>query len=273
MLIPFLTLLRYSFMLILIAESKTMTACSAAVEHSDYIAHTPVFEARADDIMMSLRECTAAELAASVKISLSLAARLQRMIYEFPNKGLGGRAVSSFTGVVFRALDYASLTDSARKDFSERVRIISSLYGCLCPDDIIKQYRFDFNTRLAPGNCSFSSYWRDCVTDCLVTDIKHYGFTDVLDLLPADAACLIDWKRIAPSANVWKANFRELHGGNRYKTPNANRLKTLRGLLLRQIIAENIQSPKALVGMSTDQYIVDNLDDSGRIVISTVSDI
>lgn len=260
-------------MLILIAESKTMTACSTAVEHSDYIAHTPVFEARADDIMMSLRDCTAAELAASVKISLSLAARLQRMIYEFPNKGLGGRAVSSFTGVVFRALDYASLTDSARKDFSERVRIISSLYGCLCPDDIIKQYRFDFNTRLAPGNCSFSSYWRNCVTDCLVTDIKHHGFTDVLDLLPADAACLIDWKRIAPSANVWKANFRELHGGNRYKTPNANRLKTLRGLLLRQIIAENIQSPKALVGMSSDQYIVDNLDDSGRIVISTVSDI
>lgn len=260
-------------MLILIAESKTMTACSAAVEHSDYNAHTPVFEARADDIMMSLRDCTAAELAASVKISLSLAARLQRMIYEFPNKGLGGRAVSSFTGVVFRALDYASLTDSARKDFSERVRIISSLYGCLCPDDIIKQYRFDFNTRLAPGNCSFSSYWRNCVTDCLVTDIKHYGFTDVLDLLPADAACSIDWKRIAPSANVWKANFRELHGGNRYKTPNANRLKTLRGLLLRQIIAENIQSPKALVGTSTDQYIVDNLDDSGRIIISTVSDI
>jgi len=273
MLIPFLTLLRRSFMLILIAESKTMTACSAAVKPSDYNVHTPIFEARTDDIMMSLRDCTPAELAASVKISLSLAARLQHMIYEFPNKGLGGRAVSSFTGVVFRALDYASLTDSARKDFSERVRIISSLYGCLRPDDIIKQYRFDFNTRLAPGNCPFSSYWRDRVTDSLITDIKHHGFTDVLDLLPADAACSIDWKRIGALANVWKANFRELQSGNRYKTPHANRLKTLRGLLLRQIIVENALSPKALVGMSSDHYIVDNIDDSGRIVISTVSDI
>lgn len=180
-------------MLILIAESKTMGRCDGKVPPAVYQAHKPVFEPVADEIMDSLRGASVEELSADVKISLALARRLREMVYDFPNKSVGGEAVREFTGVVFRALDYASLSDDARHRLCGSVRIVSSLYGLLRPDDIVKPYRFDFTTKLAPEGQTFAAYWRAAVTSRLIDELRATGETEVLDLLPADASRCVDW--------------------------------------------------------------------------------
>lgn len=195
-------------MLILIAESKTMTHCDGMINQCDYMSHRPAFESDADGIMSNLRNLSAESLFGSVKLSLSMVRKLQQMIYEFPNKASGSKAMNAFTGVVFKAFSYQTLGETSRMRTNGRVRIISSLYGWLRPDDIIKSYRFDFTTPLAPDGKIFSSYWRDSVTKLLLEEIEKQDCHDVLNLLPGDAARCIDWKVINSRVKVWKADFK-----------------------------------------------------------------
>lgn len=260
-------------MLILIAESKTMAPCSDVVAPEDYLAHRPELEADVDAIMESLRDVSADELAEKVKLSLPMVRRLQQMVYEFPNKSLGGEAMGAFTGVVFKAFGYQSLNEAGRRMTCRRVRIISSLYGWLRPDDIVKPYRFDFTMPIAPGGKTLAAYWRKSVTDCLIREISDSGCRDILNLLPGDAARCIDWKAVEQHAKVWKADFKEVQPGGELKTPNAGRLKTLRGHLLRQIITEDISSAESLLTLASDSYVSsETCSQDGVILLHTVKE-
>ncbi len=253
-------------MLILIAESKTMTDCRKAVSREEYAAHRPLLESGADALMESLDGLTAAELSAKVKISEAMGGRLKRMIYDFPMKETGQEAMEAFTGVVFRAFGFASLDGDARRRACGRIRIISSLYGWLRPDDIVKPYRFDFTTPLAPGGKTLVSHWKQDVTGLMLQYLEREGEHEVLDLLPADAARCIDWKRIAKAARVCKAGFREVRDGGAVRTPDAGRLKTLRGLLLRQIIADDINSLDGLAGLEAENYVANGFDPAFGVI-------
>lgn len=256
-------------MIILIAESKTMAA-GTAVSADEYAAGRPVTEPQADAIMRQLAGMSVQELSSNVKISVAMARRLQQMILEFGDKTHGRRAIEAYTGVVFKALRPGTLGNADREVLARRVRIISSLYGWLRPHDIVKPYRFDFTTRLAPGKQTFAAYWRDTVTDCLLNEIEQQGSSEVLDLLPGDAARCIDLKRVSAMATVYKADFVEVKTGGELKTPDANRLKTLRGQLLRQIVSEDITDASTLATLSGEDYIADpTMHSPGRMVFVT----
>lgn len=241
-------------MLILIAESKTMTPCDAPVAAERYLSHKPMFEADADAIVSSLDAIDARGLASAVRISDTMARRLKCQIYEFENKLAGATAIEAFTGVVFKALSFDTLGQRAREQVFANVRIISSLYGLLRPDDIVKAYRFDFTTRLAPGYISFARFWRDRVTDAILSELTARGEHEVLDLLPTDAAACVDMKRVAEIADVRKVKFCQVQPGGGYKTPNAGLLKKLRGTLLRQIVTVPVDNFAALETLTGDAY-------------------
>ncbi|MCM1066891.1 MAG: YaaA family protein [Muribaculaceae bacterium] len=242
-------------MIILIAESKTMTACDRAIDAGCYSAHTPLFEADADAAMARLRGMTAGELSEAAGLSVSLAAKLSGMVYEFPNKALGSQAIEAFTGVVFKAFDYASLDGGEREAACRDIRIVSSLYGWLRPDDIIKPYRFDFGKAPTADGQAFATYWRGKLTDSLLADIEAGAHTEVLNLMPGDAARCFDWSRIGQRAAVLRADFREIMPGGTMRTPNSGMLKTLRGTLLRQIVLRGITQAGQLRTLTTDTFI------------------
>lgn len=248
-----------------------MAPCDAAVSPDAFARHCPVFNSRADSIMRSLENASPAELAKDVKISGSLALRLQEMIREFPNKLTGSKAIEAFTGVVFKAFGYNSLSESDRTETHSRVRIISSLYGWLRADDFVKPYRFDFTTPLAPDGQKFAAYWRGAVADELLAELASSGCSDLLSLLPADAEKCIDWKRLEGKAKVWRADFRSVGSGARLKTPHAGKLKTLRGQLLRRIIVDKINSPEQLMSLSGEDFMsAGEVDAAGNILFHTV---
>lgn len=220
-----------------------------------YDSHRPAGEDRAARIMKGLEGLTAQELAAETGFSPSLAAKLREMVYEFPNKTTGQTAIESFTGVVFKALDYESLPEGARTLCSRDVRIISSLYGLLRPDDIIKPYRLDFTTKAAPDGSALSSFWKKDVTIGLVRTLMDEGHGELLNLLPADAAKCIDWKVVKRFCKVWKADFAEITEGDRSRTPSAGKLKTMRGKLLRQILCDGIADTEQLKTVRSDDYM------------------
>lgn len=241
-------------MLILIAESKTMAA-EVEVAAADYEAHKPAAEADADAIMENFAKMSAPDVAAMTKLTLSLAAKMRLYAYEFPNKRTGNKAIEAFTGVVFDALDYASLSSEGRERCQKNVGIISSLYGFLNPEDIIKNYRLDFTSSLLPpaGNeMTAYAFQKKSATINLVRRLKEENHTSILNLMPGDASKCIDWKLVKNFAKVWKVDFTDAATD---KTPNAGRLKTLRGLLLRQLLEEGVSDPEALKSIVSDHYL------------------
>lgn len=258
-------------MVILIAESKTMAPCDGRVDAEILHEHTPVFESEATGIMKSLEVLSAQEISEAVKISPAMVRKLRTMAYEFPNKELGASAITAFTGVVFRAFGYSTLTNEEKARTAEKVRIISSLYGWLRPDDIVKPYRLDFTTPLAPYELSFAAFWKPKVTEQVLKFTSESSDTQILDLLPGDAARCIDWKKLGSEVSIWKADFKEVMPGGGLRTPNAGKLKKLRGELLRQIICENISDPCLLGSLEGENFAGVRTDETqGMIYFHTV---
>lgn len=245
-------------MIILIAESKTMRSTENPVDTEELSSHTPFYETTATEIMSSLKGMPLGELSGMLKVSGSMAARIQTMVYEFGFKATGNPAIEAFTGVVFKALDYPSLTEDSRLRCDGDVRIISSLYGWLRPRDIIKSYRLDFTSRLEEGPSAgkaLNNFWRMDVTKALVRSLQEAPGADILNLLPADAAKCIDWKLVKRFAKIWKVDFQEVREGGVMKTPAAERLKALRGTLLRQILTDGIADAATLMKAAGDAYV------------------
>lgn len=243
-------------MLILIAESKTMEKNERVFTPDFYHLHTPAGEEEASVIMHRLSEMSTVEISSTVKISLKMATELKRMAYEFPLKEIGLTAMDAFTGVVFNNLDFSSLSPDDKEWAALNIRIISSLYGWLRPDDIIKPYRLDYSSPVSPDDTPLSSYWRSKVTIRLVKTIQEAGENTILDLLPGDAAKCIDWKLVKRFAKVWKVDFRQTDGEN-IRTPHAGRLKALRGKLLRNIITHRLNTLEKIKVFENDSLMPD----------------
>lgn len=246
-------------MLILIAESKTMTACSNRIQNSALNKHKPMLDTAANAEMEYLDKFSVAELAPKIGISVALAQSMKKMIFEFPNKSLGEAALYAYTGVVFKALEPASLSPSAILNANKNLRLISSLYGWLRPDDIIKSYRLEFKCKANPESIPTYNYLKPEITSALSVYLEANHCCEILDLMPADAAKCIDWKSLKTGTKVWKVDFVETIDGIE-KTPNAGKLKKLRGTLLRQILSENIYNITSLADLESEDYIYDKTD-------------
>lgn len=246
-----------------------MAPCDGILPPGAPESHRPRGEAVADALTEAWRDMTVADIAGAVGISQTLARSMKLMIHRFHDKSRGARAIEAYTGVVFRAFGYQTLDDGARAETSRQVRIISSLYGCLRPDDTVRPYRLDFTTVMTPPGLQMAAFWRDRVTRMLLDDIAAEGSGEVLDLMPAAAARSVDMKRLAEAARVWKADFRQPDGAGAMRTPAANRLKTLRGQLLRHIVSRSITSARALESAETDTFYADSVTDG---VISLIAE-
>lgn len=240
-------------MLILIAESKTMSMKEMAVA----VPQFPEGEDGADMICRRLANCSASEIAERFKLSPSLASSCLKMAREFPDKSVGLRAIDAYTGVVFKALDAKTFTPEMADFADGHLLIVSSLYSLLKPSDTIKPYRLDYTSKAAPEDMPMWKWQQAATTQRLINRIKADGATELLNLLPGDASKCIDWKRIQPLATVITADFKELTPGGGTKTPNSNRLKQFRGQLCRYIIEGQISEARQLKKVACDAFVFD----------------
>lgn len=256
-------------MRILIAESKTMTDQELPVSSEAYIRHHPQLDSISTLFMKKWSEWTLGEIASALKVSSTMAAAFKRMAYNFSYKETGLKALEAFTGVVFRALDYASFDSDRQKYADSTIDIVSSLYGLLKGDDIVKPYRLDFNTKIAPTDETMAKYWKPLITPMLLDSMRSSGETEILDLLPSEAAKCLNWQWIKREIHVIKVDFRSIEDGGILKTPHATLLKKLRGLLLREIIQKEIKSFKGLLDLESDTFCIDPESDTltGKITI------
>ncbi len=242
-------------MIILLAESKTMNTSLREISPELIPKCLPIGEPQADEIMWGLREATEQEIMNLLKVSANMAREIRKMIYSFPDKLQGLPAIEAFTGVVFRYLRASDWSDREIKFASSHLRIVSSLYGLLRPEDIIRPYRLDYTAKAAPGDLSLQNFWKKQCTIDLVKHIQATGQTEILNLLPTDASRCFDWKLIKRFARVYIVQFKELTDSQTMKTPVANRLKELRGKMTREIISNRYEKVDNIKTIEHDDFI------------------
>ncbi len=72
-----------------------------------------------------------------------------------------------YSGVLYKALDWPTLTRSEKARGSEAIRIFSALYGAIKIDDVISPYKRKMST----------SYWKTALTE-IFDSLEHKVFVD-----------------------------------------------------------------------------------------------
>jgi cytoplasmic iron level regulating protein YaaA (DUF328/UPF0246 family) len=159
-------------------------------------------------------------------------------------------AIERYTGVLYDALDAATLTARDRRRLDAQVAILSGLWGAVQPADPIPDYKLKMGATLAPLG-RLSTWWRPAVTAALAPLVAGRV---VWDLLPNEHRA--SWApppagsgRSAPAA-VLSARFLDEHttpGGERRFTTVSHWNKLLKGALVRHVLRTQLVDPSGLV--------------------------
>jgi cytoplasmic iron level regulating protein YaaA (DUF328/UPF0246 family) len=156
------------------------------------------------------------------------------------------RADAIYTGVLYDALDFATLTPAARRRATSRLAVTSSLFGIVRPGDRIPAYRLSGDAAL-PGVGSVAGAWREVLGEA-ITDGMGSGL--LVDLRSSTYAAF--WR---PTKDLARrvATVRVLHesGGKRTVVSHFN--KATKGRIVRALLEDGAdpRTPRALADALT----------------------
>ena len=153
------------------------------------------------------------------------------------------RADAIYTGVLYDALDVATLSPAAKRRATSRLAVTSSLFGIVRPGDRIPAYRLSGDAVL-PGVGSVAGAWREVLGEA-ITDGMRQGL--LVDLRSSTYAAF--W-RPTPDVARRVATVRVLHesGGRRTVVSHFN--KATKGRIVRALL-EDGADPKTPTALAT----------------------
>jgi uncharacterized protein len=150
-----------------------------------------------------------------------------------------------YTGVLYDALDLATLPDAARGRATDSLVIVSGLWGALRVTDRIPPYRLSITARL-PGSAPLATRWRRPLA-ALLPRLGHYGL--ILDL--RSTAYVQAWR---PGGDLAErvATVRVLRASTRAVVSHVN--KAGKGRFVRDLLShpERPATPKELHTLAGD---------------------
>ena len=157
------------------------------------------------------------------------------------------RADAVYTGVLYDALGFATLSPSARRRATARVATTSALLGLVRPGDRIPAYRLSGDTTL-PRLGSVAGAWRTCLGDA-VAEAAHGGL--VVDLRSSTYAAF--W-RPGREESRRVATVRVLHESAGRRTVVSHFNKATKGRIVRALLEEGAapRTPRALADVLGD---------------------
>ena len=174
------------------------------------------------------------------------------------------QAIYSFTGAVFMGIDVHSLKEEKIPVLQERLRILSGLYGLLKPLDLIQPYRLEMGTRLKVGKTeNLYKFWDDTLVDSLNAELEenellvNLASTEYFKALPLK---VLKVPMITPV-------FKDLKNGQ-YKIVMTY-AKKARGLMVRYIIENNVNTIEELKGFNEETYRFSEEMSSGNDLVFT----
>lgn len=155
-----------------------------------------------------------------------------------------------YTGVLFDALDLATLSPTGRRRAARRLVVVSALWGALRPSDRIPAYRLSMATTL-PGVGPLATFWRPLL-DGPLTEAAGNGL--VVDC--RSSTCQAAWAPRGRTAErtVAVRVLREHLGG---RTVVSHMAKLTRGQVTRHLLERTgtePHTPKALAAAVSEAF-------------------
>lgn len=151
------------------------------------------------------------------------------------------RADAIYTGVLYDALGFDTLSPAARRRATSRVAVTSSLFGIVRPGDRIPAYRLSGDAAL-PGAGSVAGAWRAVLGDA-ITEAVRGGL--LVDLRSSTYAAF--WR---PGKDLSRrvATVRVLHEADGRRSVVSHFNKATKGRIVRALLEDGAdpRTPKAL---------------------------
>lgn len=214
------------------------------------------FESKTKRLIESL--CTYNEewLGQWMKMSLDLA-KINHARYQQLGKGKvkGYEAVDYFNGEVFKSLDIASIGEEAREYLNNHLIILSGLYGCVHPSDVIYPYRLEMGTKFGePDIKELHKYWQEDLTTYILKCLAEKHNEKVLiNLASKEYSKAVNLKMISKYYPVINIEFKEQTGENSYKVVGIY-AKKARGKMVRYIAQNQVKTIEGLRAYNVDGY-------------------
>ncbi len=238
-------------MLILLSPAKTLDFSPTERQLS---ATKPALHGEAKKLAKVCKEQSAKQLVELLSISDKLAATTHDYFADWRQKWDAKRAkqaVLAFRGDVYQGFDPDSLTDKQLELAQERVRILSGLYGVLCPLDLMQAYRLEMGAKLKTDRGkNLYEWWGDRVTDALNADLEQAKEPLVVNLASNEYWSVVQPKRL--EARIVTPAFKEKKGVG-YKVVSFY-AKRARGEMARHLITTRQQGPAAIKSFAASGY-------------------
>lgn len=244
-------------MLFLLSPAKTLdyeTPVPAALRRK---ATEPDFTARAAELIAALRGKTAAQVAALMALSDTLAALNVARYGAWQTQATPANskpAVLAFAGDVYDGLDAATLKATDLSWAQRHLVILSGLYGVLRPLDRLQPYRLEMGTTLAtPAGKDLYAWWGDTVADWLNQRQTDEPAPVVVNLASVEYARVALRPRLR--ARVVECVFEEVRDG----TPRVISFfaKKARGMMARYAVQQRVRSVRQLEAFDAAGYALD----------------
>ncbi|CAM1339948.1 peroxide stress protein YaaA [Tenacibaculum aestuarii] len=159
------------------------------------------------------------------------------------------QAVFSFTGEVYRGIDVNSLPEDKIPALQDKLRILSGLYGLLKPLDLIQPYRLEMGTKLKVGRAdNLYKFWDTTLAESLNEELA--GNELLINLASSEYFKALPKKEL--KVPMITPVFKDFKNGQ-YKTIMTF-AKKARGLMVRYIIDNNIETLEELKGFDVEGY-------------------
>lgn len=233
-------------MQILLADAKIMNKKSVSESLS-----VPMFQGFAEAIAREMAQMDIEEignaLACNKKIASENWLRYQNFFVaeKMP-------AIMAYNGQAYKHLKADSFSSKGLEFSQKHLWITSFLYGILRPLDAISAYRIENNVRLkATGNVPLNQFWRDKLTDVLITSALEDDGT-ILHLSTEEYEHLFDWNRVKKELKVIQPLFYVRHKGA--LKIQAVWAKSCRGAMARYIIDNQVVNTSRLRSFSYEGF-------------------
>ncbi|MFK5878789.1 MAG: peroxide stress protein YaaA [Flavobacteriaceae bacterium] len=174
------------------------------------------------------------------------------------------QAVYAFRGDVYIGLDVVTLPSKKLEQLQDKLRILSGQYGVLKPLDLMQPYRLEMGTKLKVGRKdNLYQFWGDTVTNALNEEMSD-------DEIFINLASNEYFKVVKPKllkAPIITPVFKD------YKNGNLKIIsffaKKARGMMVRYIVDNNIETVEDLKGFNIEGYAFDsNLSTKTELVFT-----
>jgi hypothetical protein len=159
------------------------------------------------------------------------------------------QAVFAFTGEVYRGIDVNSLPDNKIPALQDTLRILSGLYGLLKPLDLIQPYRLEMGKKLKVGRKeNLYTFWGETLAHALNDELEDNEL--FVNLASSEYFKAVPVKSL--KVPMITPVFKDFKNGQ-YKTIMTF-AKKARGLMVRYILDNNVNTLEELKGFNTEGY-------------------